>query len=318
MTEIRREIGKYTFQKGITSNNDGKPINLQEKSEIATCCELPKSHQDCTPRLTATHVVWAYSPVFGWSWTFHRSFHRFAKGIAEYVSKVRRILPDYNLTGRSFGGKKNGGTKPQHPPILGAGFGCLTETKWKNVVWRLCHLFKDPGQKWSFNQGEQKGNNVIHGFSQPLQTPICWFRVWFWLKTSQHFPQLCLKTDGVYCQAKVQQLHGLSQLLDDSWDLRWMENWRVGDMSKGAHHLEYSVPLKRGPPFLLLGLFRLEGHEQAHIFWKDPHGCSFKSLLDFLVASGKSYNKWIVFSVKRCLDKAKKLVIPHRGHFIWR
>ena len=36
MTEIRREIGKYTFQKGITSNNDGKPINLQEKSEIAT------------------------------------------------------------------------------------------------------------------------------------------------------------------------------------------------------------------------------------------------------------------------------------------
>lgn len=51
----------------------------------------------------------------------------FRKGIAEYVSKVRTILPDYNLTGRRFGGKI-GGSKPQHPPILGAGFGCLTET----------------------------------------------------------------------------------------------------------------------------------------------------------------------------------------------
>ena len=33
--------------------------------------------------------------------------------------------------------------------------------------------------------------------NQPLQSPICWFRLWFWVKTSQHFPQLCLKTDGV-------------------------------------------------------------------------------------------------------------------------
>ena len=47
--------------------------------------------------------------------------------IDDYVSNVKTVLPNYTLEGRSFGGKI-GGEPLQHPPILGAGFGCLTET----------------------------------------------------------------------------------------------------------------------------------------------------------------------------------------------
>ena len=73
--------------------------------------------------------------------------------IAEYVSKVRTILPDYNLTGRRFGGKI-GGSKPQHPPILGAGFGSTATRSLtafgQQLGLKVHHYFPKADKRWQF------------------------------------------------------------------------------------------------------------------------------------------------------------------------
>ena len=106
----------------------------------------------------------------------------FRKGIAEYVSKVRTILPDYNLTGRRFGGKI-GGSKPQHPPILGAGFGCLTET-WVE----LGSTSLDPSNR------VKKGKDVKFSFFffNPFKLLFADLEFDSESKLPTIFPQLCL------------------------------------------------------------------------------------------------------------------------------
>eukprot|EP00434_Breviolum_minutum_P010964 symbB.v1.2.009670.t1/scaffold589.1/size183863/5 len=73
--------------------------------------------------------------------------------VAEYVSKVRTILPDYNLTGRRFGGKI-GGSKPQHPPILGAGFGSTATRSLtafgQQLGLKVHHYFPGADKRWQF------------------------------------------------------------------------------------------------------------------------------------------------------------------------